>query len=462
VEMAPREGLPYIVYSSFFEGTFRLFRMAIQHPEPQPAPVAGAPPVPEAEPFEPPLHLTADQGKITPYRLKWDIESPGIGVGVTDDGTFLSNVAVQFSDLLGDHRVQVLFNSVSTYSNIGATYLNMKRRTTWGATLYDHRDFFLRIDVAGGTQQDQTLRQTGATFFAQRPFNRYYRLEGAVGYLDRSQSYFNGTYDINGFPLFTDVKDSFVTFRTAIVGDTTRYQAFGPFQGKRFDVGVLYGLNLSGDGGGIIPDEQVQGDILEYQIDFRAYKQATRRSLLAWRFATVYNAGEQETYYGFGGINQLRGFPFRDFFGSRVAWSNLEFRFPLADQVLFPIGALVNVRGFLFTDIGAAWLKDDLWWDPELLAIRTNFVNGVATSAIPFKFWDDKNNRLQDGRGSYGFGFQFFFIGGLQFNWSWAKRFSYTQYVPVLGPGGLFIQDMVPVKANTDGTHMDFYIVYDF
>ena len=37
------------------------------------------------------------------------------------------------------------------------------------------------------------------------------------------------------------------------------------------------------------------------------------------------------------GINELRGYDYREFFGSRIALSNLEFRFPLIDEVRFPI-----------------------------------------------------------------------------------------------------------------------------
>jgi outer membrane protein assembly factor BamA len=195
--------------------------------------------------------------------------------------------------------------------------------------------------------------------------------------------------------------------------------------------------------------------MLQYNLDFRAYKQLTRRSLLAWRVATAYSAGDRETYYAFGGINQLRGWDYRDFFGSRIAYSNLEFRFPLFDQLSFPFGGGIGpIRGFLFLDVGAAWFEDDLFWDPELRIIRTDQQTGQP---IGFQFWDSENNRLQDGRASYGFGFQFFFIGGLQFNWSWAKRLEYTRYV-----WDSEVENLVPTEADTGDTRMDFYIVFDW
>ena len=73
--------------------------------------------------------------------------------------------------------------------------------------------------------------------------------------------------------------------------------------------------------------------------------------------------------------------------------------------------------------------------------------------------WDSANNRLQDLRGSYGMGFQFFFLGGLQFNWVWAKRMSYTRFVD---DPATFLYDPAPVKADVGGFQSEFYIAWDW
>ncbi len=466
VEMAERDGSAQLVFATFFEGTFRLFRMPLKQP------VASVPATeevrsePEIAPFEPPLELTVDAGRITPYRRRWNVEAPYVSVGVADDGTILSNAAVQFTDLLGDHRIQIVASSVSSFANTEVAYVNLKHRTRWGAWVYDYRDFF---GAAGGGvfsfQQEQVQRTTGVTSFVQYPLSRYYRIEASLGFVDRSQAFLTQTEQSTpgggSFvgPNFTRVADRFGLVGASITGDTTRWMDFGPFQGKRFTLGVNYGVNLGADGGGVIPDSLLEGNLLEYLLDFRAYKQLTRRSLLAFRLASLYSAGQRETYTSLGGINQLRGYSFRDFFGSRVAWSNLELRFPLVDQLRFPFGALRSIRGFVFLDVGAAWLKEGLWYDPELGAIRTNPVFGG--NPIKFRAWDPEHHRLQDARGSYGFGFQFLFIGGLQFNWAWAQRLPYTRYVPIFDPATLNY-NLVPENADTGGRRMEFYIVYDF
>ena len=71
---------------------------------------------------------------------------------------------------------------------------------------------------------------------------------------------------------------------------------------------------------------------------------------------------------------------------------------------------------------------------------------------IPFDWWDGKNNRLQDLRASYGAGFQFYFFGGLQFNWAWSKRVTYTSYP----------DDLTAVKADVGGVRSEFYIAWDW
>jgi outer membrane protein assembly factor BamA len=227
---------------------------------------------------------------------------------------------------------------------------------------------------------------------------------------------------------------------------------YGPVQGKRFSVSAFYGAHVSGE---------TEGDILQYNLDFRAYKQLTRRSTLAWRIGSMYGDGDRVSFQGFGGINQLRGFEYREFFGSKIAWSNLELRFPLLEALPFTFGNLGPVRGFLFFDVGAAALPDDLFYDPNALGVFGGIrIDPVTSESVPFSFWDGDNNRLQDGRASYGFGLQAFFLG-LQMNWSFARQFDYTQYVLEYNEFGSAI-GINKTRANTAGTRMDFYIVFDF
>jgi hypothetical protein len=441
VEMAERDGEPHLAFTAYFQNTFRLYRMPLRSPELEVKATERLAESTEAEPFEPELRLRADEDKKKPYKAKWGVEAPYISVGVADDGTFLSNAGVQFSDLMGDQRVLILAGSVSDYASYLVSYLNLKHRLDWGAVAFDERNYF--VDYSTGTRLEQLYRYTGANIVLEYPFSRNYRLGTTVGVLDASIPF--RTFDeATGLYSFQHYSDLLATASLSLSGDTSRWQSFGPFQGKRFEISAHYGHQLSGD---------FEGNWLEYRVDFRAYKQLTRRSLLAWRIASIYNAGDREYTYGFGGMNQLRGYDFLEFYGSRIAWSNLEFRFPLVDEIRFPIFYLPQIRGFLFLDVGAAWYQDGQWYgewfNPEFP--YNTWVRDFRPDE--FKFWDSENDQLQDGRASYGFGFQFRFIGGLQFNWVWSHRFDYTR---LRYPG--------PVKEDGDtaGTRSDFYIQFDF
>jgi len=449
VEIGERGGETQLLFTAFYQGSFTLYRMPLEQPEA--TLVATEESAEPEQPFEPPLQLTVDDSKKLPYRTKWDLLSPSVTVGVANDGTFLTNTLLQFSDLLGNQRVNVVAQTVSTFSNISASYLNLEHRFRWGASVFDYRDYFVDVNVANSSNSDQVQRTTGGDFSVEYPFSRHYRVQGGIGLVDRSQDFLVQDTDINS-PTFgqlfvTTVSDTFAMFNLAFVGDTTRFQSWGPFQGKRFNVGVLYAPSIAGD---------IGGDVLQYNLDFRAYKQLTRRSSLAWRVASIYGDGDEGSAnaYPLGGLNQLRGYDFREFFGARVAWQNLELRFPLIDEFNTPIIGLRNIRGFLYLDVGAAWFINGEWYDPTF---GTFLIDPQTGQPVQFKFWDSDNDRFENGRGSYGFGLSFFFLGGLEFNFVWANQMPYTQHV--YEPLG---NVLVPTKAGGGGYASEFYIAYDW
>jgi Tol biopolymer transport system component len=443
VEMAERDGVRQLVFAAYFGRRYRLYRMALDEVEKEIEVAAQLETATEVEPFSPALSLSTDEAAKRPYKLQWDIDSPSVGVGVADDGTFLANAYVGFTDLLGNHRAFLALATVSDFASYQAGYRNLKRRFEWGATAYSFSDYYFAVTQSGSVQE-ASQRYSGASIFYSYPFTRHLRFEAETGASESVQD--EPVYEAGLLVGFRSLSDRFATVSLELVGDTARGDYFtgvAPFQGKRFNLGMIQGFHLSGD---------QPGDITEYRLDYRGYRQATRRSSLAFQFGSRYNAGERELFYGFGGVNQLRGYDFREFTGSRLAWANLEFRFPLVDRLDFPILRLGQIRGFFFLDAGAAWFECEPfqlfcpvgeagWFDPELGVIRE------------FDPWDGENDRLQDLRASYGAGFQFLFLGGLQFNWAWAKPFSYSAVNP-FSPGTL--QEVDPKSR------FDFYIAFDW
>jgi hypothetical protein len=454
VEMSERSGQRNLVFGAYFNGTFRLYRMPLKAPEATISSEARFDDPLDAEPFEPPLSLRVDEPQKRDYKLKWDIDPPAFSVGVTDDGTFLGDAAISFSDLMGNHRISIVTSTVDEYSNTNVVYANLKRRFTWGGQLIDFRDYFLRQNANGTITRDRGTRLTGVSGFLYYPFSQNYRVETALGAMEIAADQVFAPVN-PGEPFgFSRATDRFATANVAFTGDTARGYGFTTLHGKRLRIGTYYAKHLSGDR---------EGDIIEHRLDFRAYRKLTRRSLIAFRVRSIYNTGDNQLNYGLGGINELRGYRYRDFVGSRMMNANVELRFPLIDLVAFPWLAIFEVRGMLFFDVGAAWFEDDLWYDPRREIVRVDdpglypFGPVVDATPIRYEFWNSELDELQDGRASYGAGFQFLLFGWLPMNWVWARPLDYVEWDPnALGAGaGGFVR----VEGKTV---QEFYITYDW
>jgi outer membrane protein assembly factor BamA len=362
------------------------------------------------------------------------VDVPSLTVGLTNNGTFLSDVTVNFSDLLGDQRISVRGASVAGYSDLSLAYINMKRRLDWGAAITDYRDYYLAADVTGQTRSvQQATRFTSLDFFASYPFSRRSRVEGSLGYAQRRLSYPQWIQQGDSLVLgFTEFSDDFPLASIALVNDTTRYQEWGPFQGRRLRI-ELSGLKFTGG-------DSKGETVTSVSVDFRAYQHLTRRSLLAFRATGVRQRGERAGLYSLGGINQLRGYEYREFFGPNVLWGNVELRFPLIDQIDWGFGLRMGpVRGFVFADAGAAWWDDTLHLnctepEPNALLCDPNPVRGKAVYDIRFNILRnyvgrDANGRWVDIHGSAGLGFQLQFLG-LPVTWAFAKVYDGKNFGP--------------------------------
>ncbi len=109
---------------------------------------------------------------------------------------------------------------------------------------------------------------------------------------------------------------------------------------------------------------------------------------------------------------ELRGYPYLSFAGNTGFFGNVEFRFPLINLAATPIGVLGPVRGTLFFGAGGSYFKGEHWKFSTSQA-GLSFVNDQVFGEPVTGF------RLVDGRASYGFGLQLFFLGyPLHFDWA--------------------------------------------
>jgi Tol biopolymer transport system component len=476
-EMPGDSGRPVIAYAAYTQGRLRIYRMEPGEPEAVlKAADQGREPA-DLQQFEPPLRLSLDEAAKKPYDdIHFHMENaPSIYVGVADDGTFLGSAQVLLSDLLGDRRMLFDFQTVSNYSNFYFQYQNLTSRLNWGVYAQDYRDYYVVQSVNTGavarTKQATSISSAGVNI--SWPFDRYYRLTGSAGYamrsMDRPYATLTGT-------AFLSLDEQFPTITWRLDGDTTRFKSFGPFHGQRFQLSQQWAPILSATGD---TDAFATGPFINTSLDYRLYRKISDRSLFAIRLASYISQGDGYSIYSLGGLNYLRGYDFREMYGSHVSFANFELRFPLVDALAFPFGILRDIRGFAFLDVGAAWFQGGDFSHPQLGYDLTASRNGQLDPFTcfdsngdnfcdvrrKFDFWDSKNDKLGDGRASYGFGFNVW-LGPFQLTWVWAHQLENTVEVCDLtsDPVCNLSKDVTRIDDpfHVNGTVGQFYIATDF
>jgi WD40 repeat protein len=428
-------GKSKVVATAYYGGRFSLYEVDTTKPLKVITPSERAKEVGELKPFEPPLKLTVDQAEKERYtKLKYHVEgAPSVGVGVASDGTVLGNAALNFTDLLGDHNYWLYIFSVANFQNIDAGYVDLSSRLQHFYRFTDYQDFLI-VPTSSTTFErirgnSDIALSTGFIY----PISSHYRVQGSIG--ASSRNIFNpapmplddpSTPKKNdaGFLTTDRLKSSSAEVGVSIVGDTLRYNPWGPWHGKRFNLSAKTAPFASGTDAATYTD---------YSFDFRAYHKATFRSLFAWRLGSYVTSGKGASLFGIGGFDQLRGYAYREFIGDRALWTNLEFRFPLVDDLHFPFGSIRWIRGVVFFDAGAAWTQDGFFFDRQLdrLGVSQAVADQLTRDHFSgffrdFKFYDSSKHILRDARASYGIGLNFR-LGFLDLNWAFAKRLPFEQ-----------------------------------
>jgi len=389
-----------VVFQAYSRGAWRLWVADPSKAVPvgtQEAPREGV----EVEPYVPAVTIPVDPSRGTVVkRHKLFLENAQAFLGYDRYGTFQGQVYIGLSDQYGDRRLDVYLGSVDTFSNFRFTWFNLEPRLQWGVTLFDDRTYYvwgydpLFDDY---TDRQQAYRQTGAALLGQYPFSRSYRAEGSVGYIDRKATY--PVADALGNVSFISYDDQIPFVNVGLAGDTTRWQAYGPHRGARWELDYYYGADLE-DGGALSANVVFEG---------RAYLPLSQRNEIAMRLYAAYADGNRPSIFAFGGMDTIRGFPIRSIAGNRGGFVNLEWRFPLVDTLDLPFLRLSNIRGTVFLDVGTAWWEFD--------GVKYNYRGEPG-----FDFIED--GRLVDGVAAYGVGLDLYFFG-LPMHWDFSKRWDF-------------------------------------
>ena len=285
---------------------------------------------------------------------------------------------LSLSDVLGNHRIELytdLFYDIRN-SNYQVNYFYLPKRTDYGLGGFHHAWFFYSDPFYGGYGLMRD-RYYGLNLYASRPFNTFKRLDGGLSWVNINREFLDEFITREG-EIF---REPTLRIRTLIaslsyVTDTALWGWTGPNNGGRSEFNLTVSPKYDKNNG---------LGFVTFRADIRKYLKFGKEYNLVYRLSGGISEGSEPQQFFLGGLDNwlnrrfrggriridrpqdvyfssfetpLRGTSYYEQSGNRFALMNAEFRFPLIRYLILgwplPIG-LQNVRGALFTDLGAAW-----------------------------------------------------------------------------------------------------------
>jgi len=385
-----------IIFASFNKGALQVFKSELEGKTEKTITFVDEPADEEFKKFEPSLRLDINEDKIEQHKGLGKLyltARPPIDTIVSSDGSVYGGSAVSFSDILGDHQLLAVAYQVRSFRSYYFAYLNQKRRFQYMVNAFSYTQFYYYPYAYDDPYYYNRLNYNdamitrdimGINFTSYYPFNLYYRLEASLGllrfeedYLDASIAPGRANYFWNGNLFQASV---------SLVGETTRFKAYGPTGGNTFSLTLSQSIPVSNS---FFQNTNVEAD-------FRQYLYLGADSLLAFRFSGFASRGENPFVSYLGGNNQVRSVDYFSITATEGWFANLELRLPLVNIASTIIGPIGPIRGALFFDI-----------------VRTK-VKGYQAKFAIFDGLDQLGNikiRVADAIGSYGYGVEFFLFG---------------------------------------------------
>ena len=303
------------------------------------------------------------------YNVKFGIDFVRGAVGFDPD--FSSGAAAQigFTDVLGNHRISLLFaNSASSFNEffrhltVGAAYTNMSHRLhyTLGA-------FHLTRSYDPNSDVFRYERRIGALASVSLPLSRFRRIEQSV--VARTSQLDELDAVLQGAKPNAVLVSTFTTF----VHDNTMWTWFGPVKGTRLNITAGRTFDPTGAGRGS----------RSAHIDYRRYQRLPGRSVFASRLSAHGNWGGDFQNFFLGGPFDLRGFGRRALFSRTLVLMNQELRFPLLDRLLIGLPVMPlefgGFRGALFNDIAYIGRPFPGWYGSYGVGVELNLGFGFIT-----------------------------------------------------------------------------------
>lgn len=266
--------------------------------------------------------------------------------GVTSDpifGTYAGGL-LSLSDMLGNEKYNMLlFNSSNADNdfwksfNIAISKVSLEQRLNYAFGVYHL--YGIRYDLSN-SDFAYYERLYGGYLSLSYPLSFFRRIETSTSL---SQSF----KDID----FYDIRRGILLSNTiSYIYDNTLWYYTGPLDGMRYNISLGYTTDISNS----------TENFITLILDFRKYLRVAGPSSVAFRGQFMINEGKSARRFYTGGSWSLRGWPFISIRGTRLALTNVEFRFPLLDRLRIGFPENFNldffgIRGALFFDAGNCW-----------------------------------------------------------------------------------------------------------
>ncbi|HEY7727056.1 MAG TPA: BamA/TamA family outer membrane protein, partial [Candidatus Eisenbacteria bacterium] len=231
-------------------------------------------------------------------------------------------------------------------SDVYLAYSNLAHRLNWGVSIFQFRnDLLLFSSAEADSVESQIYRGVGLMFA--RPFSRFRRVEFGVEAAGIDERVLEYNYELSSVTEAAR-KGTFyyVAPSVGLVADDAIFGSTGPINGGRSRYTV----------------EQALGDV-QYTtlvMDWRRYTNLRQRYAIGQRFIAGTSIGRDPRYFRVGGPFTYRGADYGDlsFRGTRALVGNLEFRFPLIEQLRLGWPGRITlggINGVAFVDAATVW-----------------------------------------------------------------------------------------------------------
>jgi Tol biopolymer transport system component len=309
-----------------------------------------------------------DSLRVTPtigdYKVKFRLDNIWGGAGYSSSDGAIGFVQASFSDLMGNHGLGINLGLAGNLddSSLSLRYLYLPYRLDFGIGVhYLNSESIYRNSNKINEFYRKNEQQTGLSMMTNYPINKFWRLELTnLVYNYKSDWDISFDYEENWEDWESDESDEYdapskkdyMIYRPtlSIVHDNSLYGPTGPLMGWR---GIY---TLQADIG-----TKEEENITNY-FDIRGYKFFNKRYAVAGRVVGGFSRGKGAYEFELDSFQGVRGYYDDDAGRKNKLLASLELRFPFLDymDIAFPLPIVLgNIRGAVFTDVGAIWGEND-------------------------------------------------------------------------------------------------------